>query len=1448
MLSVSSGMSAGQAGSYFSKEDYYLKGGEASEWLGKGSEELGLSGKVAEADFKALCAGNDPRTGEQIVAGKISYDKQTGEQKEERRAGNDLTFSAPKSVSVAYAAGVGGIKEAHDEAVKAVMSHVSQHYSHARTPEGLKQADMAAAKFDHVTSRAGEPQLHSHCFLINAAKDEHGQWRSNDPKNIFTDQKALGKLYRSELINQLEKQGHQVEVKSRETLDFSLKGVDEKLVEQFSSRREAIEAQVKEWKEEGKYKGVDHARLYEMAALETRDAKQQVEKADVEKAWDKGFAESGTSRPELKAELETAAARTLADREQEATKAAGESQPQTEKETAAEIVGKAASYLTENEAVIDRAKLLDTAAQISGGQHSVSDLNAAIDGKAEGIERLGADARGREHYTTADMRQLEARNLETVKALSDTFKPVTDKAEVEKYLDKLSKNEGIKLTDGQKALVTNELAGKHGVSVAQGDPGTGKTFASKIVERYNSEVLQPSGREHCTINIAYTGKAALEMSEASGKPAYTIDSFLNAYAAGKVRVAEPERAHQRDAATMARAERTNTTAEGHSAEMAEKAGSLRSPATEKETPTPWTTAAERRGMEGVREGFGAKLGDRSQGETSIRIGRRGAEVAFAKSAETLPGGVTTSTTRHLAGGGKSEESRTQIGNSHYGSGRVSRTDGSKASWKENGVSFGGIYSRSSREERTGDAVKITKSSTWGRVTKGKTTTINRDGKISETTWEGKRGFFSGKFEVTNSTTRSYTDQALADKHHSSLTDKMVSGICAGVYKLINKEDNARPLPSVAHASLSPEGKSPATGQIPQPTGRKGEISIPKGAQVVLKVDESSFVGARQAEHLLSVVKELQSQGVQAKLELVGDQKQMQAIQAGNMFAQAQSLAKEGKADFAHLSEINRQKDADLLRVAQTLNKDGNHGMNAREALRDLREQGRVTEIGDRGELIKATVSKYLEESAKPSRDPEKAANGEKQSVILATTLNSDRTVLNKEIREARISAGEIEKGQSYEVLTPARQGVTADAYKEGQHVVFSGYRGEDGKQHAWGARLQTEGEVTGIDREHNAVQVRYSFTGKDGNERVVTKSLDAAEMATKTTVYNREEREFAPGDRIVALKNDKELGLQNGSMATIAGLDKDGNARLALDGGKEVNINLNEYQNIDHGYAVTVHKSQGATVESALQFAYVKPGQEQGKEQERNATTGEEAFGHASYNALNVATTRATHEAHVMTNSLSGLEKAVEKVDEKSTTLDDKWQQQPEQPEAGKPGKEEVNPSSPSEISQSEPGQPQPTGIEPTGNAADPEKDKDQSQESKELDDLKEKIDSLQRQDLSDEARQELVQMEAELDQIGGTGVGLQHPEAAQELDHLSDKIDQLEAEVEQEPDELAAKLDELEQGEELTASEAVDRAQELAADGYEPGEIAAEVGDAGAEVADIAEQQQEEVEMDMGD
>lgn len=76
------------------------------------------------------------------------------------------------------------------------------------------------------------------------------------------------------------------------------------------------------------------------------------------------------------------------------------------------------------------------------------------------------------------------------------------------------------------------------------------------------------------------------------------------------------------------------------------------------------------------------------------------------------------------------------------------------------------------------------------------------------------------------------------------------------------------------------------------------------------------------------------------------------------------------------------------------------------------------------------------------------------------------------------------------------------------------------------------------------------------------------------------EREFAAGDRIYFLKNDRDLGVRNGTLATVEGVSA-GRVTARLDDGRIVDVDIGAYPHLDHGYATTVHKSQGVTVDRA---------------------------------------------------------------------------------------------------------------------------------------------------------------------------------------------------------------------------------------------------------------------------
>src|SRR4051794_2067114 len=146
-------------------EDYYLGGPEAvGTWIGDGVRALGLDGEVDGVRLDRVLAGEHPANGAplgRVVAGRVP--------------GFDLTFSAPKSVSVLF--GIGddelrhAIRDAHDAAVEEALGYVGREAAMTRRGRGgahvIAGRGLVAAAFRHRTSRAGDPQLHTHVLVAN---------------------------------------------------------------------------------------------------------------------------------------------------------------------------------------------------------------------------------------------------------------------------------------------------------------------------------------------------------------------------------------------------------------------------------------------------------------------------------------------------------------------------------------------------------------------------------------------------------------------------------------------------------------------------------------------------------------------------------------------------------------------------------------------------------------------------------------------------------------------------------------------------------------------------------------------------------------------------------------------------------------------------------------------------------------------------------------------------------------------------------------------------------------------------------------------------------------------------------------------------------------------------------------------------------------------------------
>lgn len=267
---------------------------------------------------------------------------------------------------------------------------------------------------------------------------------------------------------------------------------------------------------------------------------------------------------------------------------------------------------------------------------------------------------------------------------------------------------------------------------------------------------------------------------------------------------------------------------------------------------------------------------------------------------------------------------------------------------------------------------------------------------------------------------------------------------------------------------------------------------------VFVIDEAGMIGSRQ---LARFVGEAEARG--AKIVLVGDHEQLQAIGAGAPF---RAITEE--IGHAELSEIRRQR-VDWQRQASV--DFATH--RTAEGLAAYRDRGDIRFSADRDGARGEIVRDYLaDRDARP--DGTRVAMAHRRADVRA---------INDAIRAELQERGEL-----------ARASVPGEG------------EGQEGHGPLGGARV---------------------FQTNDG------------------------QREFAPGDRIVFLENNRDLGVKNGMLGTVERVEggRPGAGPMiiaALDGkGGSISVPMGDYQAIDHGYATTIHKNQGATVDRAFVMA-----------------------------------------------------------------------------------------------------------------------------------------------------------------------------------------------------------------------------------------------------------------------
>jgi conjugative relaxase-like TrwC/TraI family protein len=342
------------------------------------------------------------------------------------------------------------------------------------------------------------------------------------------------------------------------------------------------------------------------------------------------------------------------------------------------------------------------------------------------------------------------------------------------------------------------------------------------------------------------------------------------------------------------------------------------------------------------------------------------------------------------------------------------------------------------------------------------------------------------------------------------------------------------------------------------------------------VDESSLASTSQMREFLARL------GVSDRVLLIGDTRQHQGVEAGRPFEQLQ----EAGMRTAQLNEILRQKDPALKSAVELLATG-----QVSSALESLQQHGRVKEIPDREERIRAIARSYVE-------SPEKT--------LIVSPDNASRRELNIAVRQELKANGTLAPDDfTFRVLVQ-RQDMTgadrgwANHYEPGDVIRYA--RGSK----TLGIEGGSYGTVVAINPAANLLAVETA-----SGEPV---SYDPRRLAG-VSVYREVPREFSVGDRIQFTAPDRSLGVANRDLAVIESITPDGRLAARLEDNRQLEFDPANHRHFDHGYAVTSHSAQGLTAERVLV----------------HADTGvhpdllNSRFGY-------VAVSRASHEATIFTN------------------------------------------------------------------------------------------------------------------------------------------------------------------------------------------------------------------------
>jgi conjugative relaxase-like TrwC/TraI family protein len=1183
------------------KDDYYAREDQPSMWQGQLAQELGLHGAVQRDDFVQLMEG--------IHNGK---DLRQGKNKKHDamdRLGIDLTFNAPKSVSIQ--ALVGGDKrliEAHNQAVAETLAYIEKNAQTRVKENRVSRVEttgkLAIGTFRHDTNRNNEPHLHTHSVVLNFTQREDGQYRALHNEKIIKNTKEYSAVYQTTLAKKAKELGYNIRHNPNGT--FDLAHISKEQISAFSTRSRQIEEELAKNKLDRETATTAEK---QQATMNTRKAKTTPDREKIQTAW-LNKAEA------LNIKLDTAVLKPVAYRieQNSVIEAIGKNPINHEYTFKGGKIHKNILQERELEQHLSATAQLNQTPSLS--QQVTMPRETAV--SIESPTKFNQEEKYNDQYDKQFTTERESRSggvvgtwqpdehgeLRLSFARPDRPDEITQEevsgretAEQPPYRDDTSYTDYAGLHRHVGRGIQQDGAGGGGFNAREGNSLSGVSSVFVATGQGQPTLFLPNHENDQLVNPRADDISRLRWSDGSlsttGRAVITIEAFEftelqidNPIEPEKPKQDESEKETVNDILRFelpdeALIERWKNLTQGIDFSVGHDV--VEQDDTELElvhhviahvTERKVETSERELTQQLLVKGLGSLDAGRVEGLIHEAIER--GDLIYAQSRYKYADERDESKALNheqwvkkvqSESGDMTEAEATQAVNNSIENGRMVETE--KLYTTNKHLQRERAIVESLHDEPQARFIVLPKRELQEQLAES---TLNPEqknavGLILSTPDRivGVQGFAGvGK----SYTLKTAIDMAQNEQHRKEVV--LLAPYSKQVAELRKDGLEAQTLASFLKSKT-----------------KQAEL----GENSIVVVDESGVVNTQQMHQLVAMTKEKN-----IKLVLLGDIAQTKAIEAGSPF----KLMQEQGMPTAKMQDIQRQKDVELKAAVVEA---AHH--RPEESLQYLKHI-----VEEKDKIVRHTMI------AKQYTD---LSESERGKTIVVSGTNADRADINERVRE---NLGLV--GQGREVVRLKPTALTKEEmrmprnFQEGQVINFNLKQKEPYFSENKGY------EITKTDK--NQIYVK----GDDGHEYAVNPKV------TTVTLYDRERIELTKNDIVRMSKSNKEEGVSTGDVFKVVRENRynleDNTIVLENEKGDRKRINAKEDLHLDYAYATTVHASQGVTVDRVIVNLDTK-----------SQTTNKDVF--------YVAVSRAKHEAHIYTDNMNDLPHAIRKESNKLNAI-----------------------------------------------------------------------------------------------------------------------------------------------------------------------------------------------------